>query len=109
MYWICTVSLSPLSLKGNAVTTSCYLKAISGREKGVREAVDSTFAGILVQPMRQQVERQFSSQGLESRTKSVGYATSACSALGPCVSCRGNWCSDTESERCNEPACVVTR
>lgn len=34
-------------------TTSCYLKAISGKEKGVREAVDNAFAGITVKPMRQ--------------------------------------------------------
>jgi hypothetical protein len=34
-------------------TTSCYLKAISGKQKGVREKVDATFAGISVQPMRQ--------------------------------------------------------
>jgi integrase/recombinase XerD len=32
-------------------TTSCYLKAISGKQKGVREKVDATFAGITVQPM----------------------------------------------------------
>ena len=30
-------------------TTSCYLKAISGKQKGVREKVDATFAGIIVQ------------------------------------------------------------
>jgi hypothetical protein len=34
-------------------TTSCYLKAISGKQKGVREKVDATFAEIAVQPMRQ--------------------------------------------------------
>jgi len=34
-------------------TTSCYLKAISGKQKGVREKVDATFAEITVQPMRQ--------------------------------------------------------
>ena len=37
-------------------TTSCYLKAISGKQKGVREKVDATFAGITVQPMRQSHE-----------------------------------------------------
>jgi hypothetical protein len=37
-------------------TTSCYLKAISGRQKGVREKVDATFAGITVTPMRQSYE-----------------------------------------------------
>ena len=34
-------------------TTSCYLKAISGKQKGVREKVDATFAGIAMKPMRQ--------------------------------------------------------
>jgi integrase/recombinase XerD len=34
-------------------TTSCYLKAISGKQKGVREKVDATFAEITVKPMRQ--------------------------------------------------------
>jgi integrase len=34
-------------------TTSCYLKAISGKQKGVREKVDATFAGIALKPMRQ--------------------------------------------------------
>ena len=37
-------------------TTSCYLKAISGKQKGVREKVDATFAGIAVKPMRQSHE-----------------------------------------------------
>ena len=30
-------------------TTSDYLKAISGKQKGVREKVDATFTGITVQ------------------------------------------------------------
>jgi integrase len=34
-------------------TTSCYLKAISGKQKGVREKVNNIFAGITVKPMRQ--------------------------------------------------------
>jgi integrase/recombinase XerD len=37
-------------------TTSCYLKAISGKQKGVREKVDATFAGVTVQPIRQSHE-----------------------------------------------------
>ena len=33
-------------------TTSCYLKAISGKQKGVREKVDATFAGIVIAPVK---------------------------------------------------------
>jgi hypothetical protein len=33
-------------------TTSCYLKAISGKQKGVREKTDATFAVIHITPMR---------------------------------------------------------
>ena len=34
-------------------TTSCYLKAISGKQKGVREKVNATFAEIALKPMHQ--------------------------------------------------------
>jgi len=37
-------------------TTSCYLKAISGKQKGVREKVDATFAGITALQMHRSHE-----------------------------------------------------
>jgi integrase/recombinase XerD len=36
-------------------TTSCYLKAISGKQKGVREKVNTTFVSIRVKPMTREV------------------------------------------------------
>jgi site-specific recombinase XerD len=35
-------------------TTTCYLKAISGKQKGVREQVDNTFSGIRVTATKSQ-------------------------------------------------------
>jgi hypothetical protein len=37
-------------------TITSYLKAISGKQKGVRERMDATFAEIAVQPMQQSQE-----------------------------------------------------